>query len=82
MPSKSMKHWKTSLTAGGTTLGETKIRRGIFQGGSLSPILVVLALIPPSKLLNDMKDGYHLGKNKPKVNHFALHGQLEALCKR
>ena len=27
--SKSMKHWKTSLTAGGITLGEINIRRGI-----------------------------------------------------
>ncbi len=74
---KSMKHWRTELTAGGTTLGEVNIRRGIFQGDSLSPLLFVLALIPLSKLLNDMKDGYHLGKNRPKVNHLLYMDDLK-----
>ena len=32
MLSKCIKHWKTSLTAGGMTLVEINIRRGIFQG--------------------------------------------------
>ena len=79
--SKSMKHWKTSLAAGGMTLGEINIRRGIFQGDSLSPILFVLALIPLSKLLNDMKDGYHLGKNRPKVNHLLYMDNLKLYAK-
>ena len=79
--SKSMKHWKTSLTAGGRILGEINIRRGIFQGDSLSPILFVLALIPLSKLLNDMKDGYHLGKKRPKVNHLLYMDDLKLYAK-
>ena len=79
--SKSMKHWKTSLTAGGMTLGEINIKKGIFQGYSLSPILFVLALIPLSKLLNDMKDGYHLGKNRPKVNHLLYMDDLKLYAK-
>jgi len=33
----SMNHWETELTAGGTSLGRVKIKRGIFQGDSLSP---------------------------------------------
>ena len=66
---RSMRHWRTELTAGGTTLGETRIRSGIFQGDGLSHILFVLALIPLSKLLKDMKDGYHLGEDRPKMNH-------------
>ena len=74
---RSMKHWRTELTAGGTTLGEVKIRRGIFQCDSLSPILFDLASIPLSKLLNDMKDGYHLGKNRPKVNHLLYMDDLK-----
>ena len=76
-----MKHWKTSLTAGGMTLGEMNIRRGIFQGDSLSPILFVLALIPLSKVLNDMKDGYQLGKNRPKVNHLLYMDDLKLYAK-
>ena len=37
-----MANWKTVLTSGGTDLGQVDIRRGIFQGDSLSPLLFVL----------------------------------------
>ena len=37
--SNSMMNWKTVLTSGGTDLGQVDIRRGIFQGDSLSPLL-------------------------------------------
>ena len=47
----------------------------------MSPILFVLALIPLSKLLNDMKDGYHLGKNRPKVNHLLYMDDLKLYAK-
>ena len=33
----NIKQWKTVLTTGGEALGEVHIRRGIFQGDSLSP---------------------------------------------
>ena len=42
----SMEKWKTELTSGGQKLMTVKIRRGILQGDSLSPLLFVLALIP------------------------------------
>ena len=32
-----MKDWRVELTAGGKSLAETKIQRGIFQGDALSP---------------------------------------------
>ena len=32
----NIKQWKTVLTTGGEALGEVHIRRGIFQGDSLS----------------------------------------------
>ena len=35
----SMKSWKLELNASGQNLGEANIRRGIFQGNSLSPLL-------------------------------------------
>ena len=34
---KTMKTWRVELTAGGRSLAETKIERGIFQGDALSP---------------------------------------------
>ena len=48
---KSMGDWKTVLTSNGAELGEVDIRRGIFQGDSLSPLLFVLVMIPLSVLL-------------------------------
>ena len=42
----SMKQWNTDLTASNQRLGNVKIRRGTFQGDSLSPLLFVLVMIP------------------------------------
>ena len=36
---KTMETWKVELTAGGKTLAEVKIQRGIFQGDALLPLL-------------------------------------------
>ena len=36
---KSMEQWKLSFTSNGEDLGETQVKRGIFQGDSLSPLL-------------------------------------------
>ena len=52
---RSMAHWKTTLTAGGKTLCDVNIRRGIFQSDSLSPLLLVIAMIPMTSLLRQHK---------------------------
>ena len=39
---KSMKNWNTNLTSCGEYLANVNIRRGIFQGDSLSPLLLVI----------------------------------------
>ena len=44
----SMEKWKVMLCSGSSELGEVEIKRGIFQGDSLSPLVFVLALIPLS----------------------------------
>ena len=41
----SMEKWKVMLCSGNSELGEVKIKHGIFQGNSLSPLVFVLALI-------------------------------------
>ena len=57
------------------------IRRGIFQGDSLSPILFVLCLIPLSALLNGMGDGYKLGNDRGKINHLLFMDDLKLYAK-
>ena len=47
----------------------SNIKRGIFQGDSLSPLLFVICLIPMSLILRKMKAGYSLGMNQPNLNH-------------
>ena len=49
--SNCMANWKTVLTSGGTDLGQVEIRRGIFQGDSLSPLLFVLIMLPLTLVL-------------------------------
>ena len=41
----SIKQWNTDLTASNQRLGNVKIKRGIFQGDSLSPLLFLLVMI-------------------------------------
>ena len=51
----SMKQWKTELTSGNDKLCKIDIKRGIFQGDSLSPLLFVMCMMPLSTLLQKEK---------------------------
>ena len=64
----SMKTWKTELTSSGERLGVIHVRRGIFQGDSLSPLLFVLCMIPLTLILRKSTAGYDLAEEY-KVNH-------------
>jgi len=75
--SGSMKEWKTMLTANGETLGEIEIRRGIFQGDSLSPLLFVVAMIPLTMLLRRENMGYRFGSERKKINHLLFMDDLK-----
>ena len=44
--------------SGNSELGEVQIKRGIFQGDSLTPLVFVLALIPLSLILRKTKAAY------------------------
>ena len=57
---KAVKMWNTTLTINGETIGEVKIKRGIFEGDSLSPLLFVISLIPLTITLRAMNKGYKL----------------------
>ena len=49
--SNSMVNWKTVLTSGGMALGQVDIRRGVFQGDSLSPLLFIMIMLPLTLVL-------------------------------
>ena len=66
---EDMKNWKVELTAGGKTLVEVKIQRGIFQGDALSLFLFIIAEIPLNHILRKCTGVFKFTKSKEKVNH-------------
>jgi hypothetical protein len=76
---RSMGSWKTELTAGGESLGTVDIKRGIFQGDSLSPLLFVMVMIPLSMILkrDESDKGIKLGNADRRVNHLLFMDDLK-----
>ena len=72
---KTAKMWNTTLTINGETIGEVKIKRGIFQGDSLSPLLFIISLIPLTITFRAMNKGYKL--DDIKVNHLLYMDDLK-----
>ena len=66
---KSMERWKLSLTSNAEDIEEVDEKRGIFQGDSLSPLLLVLSIVPLSLILRKENATYEWGKNEYKLNH-------------
>ena len=73
----SMKNWRRTLMSNGQNLGDVNIRRGIFQGDSLSPLLFVVCLIPLSVILRKTKGKYQLGKEGESINHLLFMDDLK-----
>ncbi len=73
----SIERWKTELTAGGKILCEVNIRRGIFQGDSLFPLLFIISLIPLTLVLRKTKAGYDLGQSRGVINHLLYMDDLK-----
>lgn len=55
--STSMRNWDTKLVVGALSLGTVKLKKGIFQGDSLPPLLFVIALILLPWVLQKMNLG-------------------------
>ena len=65
----SVEKWKVMLCSGNSELGEVEIKRSIFQGDSLSPLVFVLPLIPLSLILRTTKAAYEFSESKEKINY-------------
>ena len=55
---KTMKTWKGELAAGGKSLAEAKIQRGIFQGDALSPFQFIIAMMPLNHIVRKCATRY------------------------
>ena len=73
----SMEKWKVMLCSGNSEFGEAEIKRGIFQGDPLSPLVFVLALIPLSLILRKVKAAYEFSESKEKINHLLFMDDLK-----
>ena len=57
-------------------MAKVNIRREIFQGGSLSPLLFVMYMIPLTHVIHKAKERYTLGGGE-KINHLLFMDDLK-----
>ena len=55
------------------------LKRGIFQGDSLSPLLFVLCLIPSTVILHKSENAYQFSSNKEKTLS-SFQGWFKVVC--
>ena len=79
---KTMQTWRGKLTAGGRSLAETKILRGIFQGDALSPMLFIRATMPLNHILRKCTAGYKLGRSQEKIKHLMYMDDIKRFAKK
>ena len=78
---QTMKTWRVELTAGGRSIAETKIQRGIFQGDALSPLLFIIARIPLNHILRKCTAGFKLSRSQEKINHLMYMDDIKLCAK-
>ena len=69
------------LCSGNSVLGKVEIKRGIFQGDFLSPLVFVLALIPLSLILRKARAAYEFSESKEKINLLLFMDDLKLICR-
>ena len=78
---KTMKTWKVELTAGGMSLAEVKVQRGIFQEDALSPLLFIIVMMPLNHILRKCTTGYKLSKSQEEINHLMYMDDIKLFAK-
>ena len=65
------------LCSGNSELGAVEIKRDIFQGDSLPPLVFVLALITLSLILKMAKTAFEFSASKERINHLLFMDDLK-----
>ena len=78
---QTMKTRRMELTAGGRSIAETKIQRGIFKGAALSPLQFIIAMMPLNPILRKCTAGYKLSRSQEKINHLMYMDDLKLFAK-
>lgn len=80
-----MAKWTTNIilttNRGEMVINDLKIRRGIFQGDALSPLMFCISLIPLSHLINLANIGYRLKGTQNLISHLLYMDDIKLLCK-
>ena len=76
-----MKTWRVELTAGGRSLAEAKIQRGIFQGDALSTLIFIIVMMPLDHILRKCTAGYKLSGSQKKINHLMYMDDIKLFAK-
>ena len=64
-----MEKSKVMLCSGNSEFGEVEFKQGISRGDSLSPLVLLLALIPLSLILRTAKAAYEFSESEEKIDH-------------
>ena len=76
-----MKTWRVEMTAGGKSLAEAKIQRGIFQGGAQSPLLFTIAIMKINHILRKCWASYKHNRSQEKINHLVDIDDIKVFAK-
>ena len=67
--------------ANGDDLGEVNVKKGVFHGDSLSPLLFVSSMVPLSLIVKKVDACYKCGKKEYKLNHLLFMNDLKLYAK-
>ena len=79
---KTIENWNVELTARGRSLAQVNIQRGFFQGDALSPLLLVIAMIPLSHMLRKCTSGYKFHKSQENINDLMYTDEIKLFAKK